>query len=87
MANLKSSKKAIKVTAKKTLANHEYKVRVKNDIKACEKAIIGNDKKLANELYKTLQKDIDKALQKGLIKENTVNREKTRLNSKLKEMK
>lgn len=87
MANLKSSKKAIKVTAKKTLANHEYKARVKNDIKACEKAITSNDKKLATELYKTLQKDIDKALQKGLIKENTVNREKTRLNSKLKEMK
>jgi small subunit ribosomal protein S20 len=87
MANLKSSKKAIKVISKKTLANHEYKARVKNAIKACEKVINSGDKKLATEVYKTLQKDIDKALQKGLIKENTVNREKTRLNNKLKEMK
>ena len=33
MANIKSSKKAIKVIAKKTEANHDYKVRVKNTIK------------------------------------------------------
>ena len=36
---------------------------------------------------KDLQKNIDKALQKGLIKENKVNREKQRLNSKIKNMK
>lgn len=87
MANLKSSKKAIKVTLKKTKANHEYQARVKNDIKACEKAVLATDKVLATKTYKTLQKDIDKALQKGLIKENTANREKQRLNSKIKEMK
>ncbi|HOP65860.1 MAG TPA: 30S ribosomal protein S20 [Bacilli bacterium] len=87
MANIKSSKKAIKVIKKKTDANHEYKARVKNSIKATEKAILAADKKLATELYKTLQKDIDKALQKGLIKENTANRAKSRLNKKIKEMK
>ena len=30
MANIKSSKKAIKVIAKKTEANHDYKAKVKN---------------------------------------------------------
>lgn len=87
MANIKSSKKSIKVTAKKTTANHDYTVCVRNSIKACEKAITCGDKKLANEAFKTLQKDIDKALQKGLVTENKANREKKRLNSKIKEMK
>ncbi len=87
MANIKSSKKAIKVIAKKTKENHDYKVRVKSSLKACEKNITSGDKKLANESFKTLQKDIDKALKKGLVKENKANREKKRLNSKIKEMK
>ena len=39
MANIKSSKKAIKQIAKTTANNHELKARVKNTIKACEKAI------------------------------------------------
>ncbi len=44
MANIKSSKKAIKVIAKKTDNNHELKARVKNLIKDCDKAIASNDK-------------------------------------------
>ena len=87
MANIKSSKKAIKVIAKKTKANHDYIARVKNSVKAVEKTIKGGDKKVANETFKTLQKDIDKALQKGLVTGNKANREKKRLNSKIKEMK
>ena len=39
MANIKSSKKAIKVIAKKTLNNHEPKAQVKNLIKDVENAI------------------------------------------------
>ena len=87
MPNIKSSKKAVKVTLKKTEENHELKVRVKNLIKSCEKAIANGDNKEATKIYKDLQKNIDKALQKGLIKENKVNREKTRLNTKIKNMK
>lgn len=39
MANIKSAKKAIKVTKKVTTNNHELKAKVKNIIKDCEKAI------------------------------------------------
>ena len=87
MPNIKSSKKAVKVIAKKTEENHELKTRVKNLIKSCEKAIASGNVEEANKIFKDLQKNIDKALQKGLIKENTVNREKQRLNSKIKNMK
>ena len=87
MPNIKSSKKAVKVIAKKTDENHELKANVKNLIKSCEKAIQKDSVEEANKIFKDLQKHIDKALQKGLIKENTANREKKRLNAKIKNMK
>ena len=84
MANIKSSKKAIKVIAKKTDANHEYKARVKNSIKNCEKAIEAKDVAAATEELKKVQKNIDKAVSKGLVKKNTASRQKSRLNKKVK---
>ena len=87
MPNIKSSKKAVKVIAKKTDENHELKMRVKNLIKSCEKAIAAGNKEEASKIFKDFQKTIDSALQKGLIKENKVDREKQRLNAKIKNMK
>ena len=87
MANIKSSKKAIKVIAKKTDANHEYKARVKNSIKNCEKAIEAKDVAAATEELKKVQKNIDKAVSKGVVKKNTADREKSRLNNQVKGMK
>ena len=87
MANIKSSKKAIKVIAKKTENNHELKARVKNLIKDTEKAIAANDKELANTLFKDVQKYLDQAVSKGLVKTNTADRQKSRLLNKVKNMK
>ncbi len=87
MPNIKSSKKAVKVIAKKTDENHELVAKVKNLIKTCEKKIAEGNQKEASETFKDLQKNIDKALQKGLIKQNKVDREKQRLNAKIKNMK
>ena len=87
MANIKSSKKAIKVIAKKTANNHELKARVKNLIKETEKAIASNDKEAATTLFKDVQKYLDQAVSKGLVKTNTADRQKARLSSKVKNMK
>ena len=87
MANIKSSKKAIKVIAKKTDNNHELKARVKNLIKNCEKAIASNDVETATSICKDVQKYIDKAVSKGLVKKNTADRQKSRLSQKVKNMK
>ncbi|MBO4245541.1 MAG: 30S ribosomal protein S20 [Bacilli bacterium] len=87
MANIKSSKKAIKQIAKRTDNNHELKATVKNNIKNCEKAIASNDKAKATELANTVQKNIDRAASKGLIKKNTADRQKSRLAQKVKNMK
>lgn len=87
MANIKSSKKAIKVIAKKTAVNHEKKARVANLIKNLEKAISANETEKASNLLKDLQKYIDKAASKGLVSKNTAARQKSRLNAKVKNMK
>ena len=87
MANIKSSKKAIKVIAKKTENNHELKARVKNLIKETEKAIALGDSEKANTLFKDVQKYMDRAVSKGLIKSNTSDRQKARLSNKVKNMK
>ena len=80
MPNIKSSKKAVKVIAKKTDNNHELKARVKNSIK-------NTDKELATTLFKDTQKSIDKAVSKGFMKKNTASRQKSRLAQKVKNMK
>ncbi len=87
MPNIKSSKKAVKVIAKKTDNNHELKARVKNLIKNCDLAIADNDKEKATNLYNETKKNIDHAVSKGLIKANTADRQKSRLSKKVKEMK
>lgn len=87
MANIKSSKKAIKVIAKKTENNHELKARVKNLIRETDKAIANGDSEKANTLYKDVQKYLDQAVSKGLVKSNTSDRQKSRLSNKVKNMK
>lgn len=87
MANIKSSKKAIKVIAKKTDNNHELKARVKNLIKNCDIAIKAGDKEKATSLFNEMQKNIDHAVSKSLVKSNTAARQKSRLSNKIKNMK
>ena len=86
MPNIKSSKKSVKQDVKTTIANNVYTAKVKNSIKKIEKAINEKNKDLANTELKTFICNIDKACSKGLIKKNTCNRQKSRLNKKVKEM-
>lgn len=87
MANIKSSIKGIKVSEKKAKNNVVFLSRVKNSIKKLEKAVLANDDVKAKELLKESNVNIDKAYSKGLLKDNTRNRQKTRLSKKVKEMK
>lgn len=87
MANIKSSIKDMKSIATKTPQNHEYKAKVKNAIKNCEKAILAKEYDKALEYLKLVQKNIDVAARKNLIKKNTANRQKARLNKKIKDLK
>ena len=86
MPNIKSSKKSVIQDIKTTAANNVYTAKVKNSIKKVEKAVIANDKDLANKELSKFVCNIDKACSKGLIKQNTCDRQKARLNKKVKEM-
>ena len=86
MANIKSAKKSIKTDAKRAVANHAIRSKIKNDIKRIEAAVVKGDKDLAQAELKKFVPDIDKACSKGIVKKNTCAREKSRLNKKVKEM-
>lgn len=86
MPNIKSSKKSVKQDIKTTIANNIYTAKVKNSMKKVEKAISAKDQELANTELKKFICNIDKACSKGLIKKNTCDRQKARLNKKVKEM-
>ena len=86
MANIKSSKKAIKQIAKTTANNHELKARVKNTIKACDIALASKTKEEATSFVNEVQTGIDRAASKGGVKKKTAARQKSRVNNKVKEM-
>ena len=86
MPNIKSSKKSVGTDKIKKISNTSYLSKVKNDMKKLEKAVKEADKEKAQEILKTALSDIDKCASKGLMKQNTCDRQKARLNKKVKEM-
>ena len=79
MANSKSAKKRILVTAKKTLRNKMIKTRVKNSIKKVLVAVSLKDKNAAETAYINATREIDKAASKGIFHKNNASRKKSRL--------
>ena len=77
MPNIKSAKKRVLITRKEEVQNNEVKASMKTAIKKVEKA---QTKEEASELLNTAIKRIDNAASKGVIKANTRDRYKTRLN-------
>lgn len=79
MANIKSAKKRIKITIKKTLRNKMIKSRTKTAIK---KVILatnsGNIEEAKASLVKAIS-SIDRACTKGIFHKNNASRRKSRL--------
>lgn len=86
MANIKSAKKRIKVTAKKTLNNRMVKSALKTAIKKLEAAIAANNAEEAKVLFVKATKSLDMAASKGVLHKNMVARKKSRLAAKLNAM-
>ena len=76
MANIKSAKKRILVTAKKTMRNKMIKSAVKTAIK---KVVNSANKEEAKLALVNATKALDKACSKGVFHKNTVSRKKSRL--------
>ena len=79
MANIKSAKKRIKVTATKTLRNKAIKSGVKTAIKKVDAAVAAGDKELAQANLLNAISVIDKATTKGVYHKNTSSRKVSRL--------
>jgi small subunit ribosomal protein S20 len=82
MANIKSAKKRILVTKKETILNNDVRSSMKTAIKKVEKA---ETKDEALKVLPEAIKRIDNAASKGVIKANTRDRYKNRLNKVVNE--
>lgn len=79
MANIKSAKKRIDVTAVRTARNKAIKSKVKTAMKKVEAAIAANDKAAATEALKIATVEISKAASKGVYHKNNAARKISRL--------
>ncbi|OWZ83132.1 30S ribosomal protein S20 [Natranaerobius trueperi] len=84
MPNIKSAKKRVEITEKKTLRNRRVKSQVKSAIKSFEVALNNQDIENAEQKLQQVKKTIDKAVSKGVIHKNTAARKKSRFTAKLK---
>jgi small subunit ribosomal protein S20 len=86
VANIKSSKKRIKITEKKTLRNKMVKSALKTAIKKYETAVAAGNAEEAKVLLGSAIKSVDMAASKGIIHKNMASRKKSRLTLKFNKM-
>ncbi len=79
MANIKSAKKRIKITIKKTLHNKMIKSRTHTEMKKVILAVQNQNKTEADSALKNAFKFIDIAASKGIYHKNNAARKKSRL--------
>ncbi len=83
MANIKSAKKRIRVTERKTKNNKARMSALRTYIKKFNQAIENNEIDEAKELIKVVDSKLKKAAHKNLIHDNKASRELSRLQRKL----
>ncbi len=86
MPNIKSAKKRVLVTEKKTDRNKAVKSEMKTAVKKYLAVVAGGDKAAAEASLKETYSIIDGAVAKGVIKKNTAANKKSKLAKKLNAM-
>ena len=86
MANIKSAKKRILQTRKKTEFNRFIKSRVRTKIKKIFSLIKSKNKDEARLNFLSFESDVSKAMSKGVFKKNTASRLVSRLSKKVKNL-
>lgn len=82
MPLIKSAKKAIKTTKRRTEENRLVRAKIKNALKGARVAITANDKDAAEKVSKAYR-ELDLAAKKNVIHKNKAARLKSRLAKKL----
>jgi small subunit ribosomal protein S20 len=84
MANIKSAKKRIRKTARRTEINRARMSRVRSFVRKVEAAIASGDKTAAQAALKEAQPEIMRGVTKGVVHGNTAARRLSRLNARIK---
>lgn len=84
MANIKSAKKRILQSQKKTEINKFRKTRIRSVIKSLNSLISNKKKDDSRKSFLALESELSKAVSKGVYKKNTASRIVSRLSQKLK---
>jgi small subunit ribosomal protein S20 len=84
MANIKSAKKRIRQTERRTEINRARMSRVRTFVRKVETAIASGDKTAAQAALKEAQPEIMRGVTKGVIHRNTASRRLSRLSARIK---
>ncbi len=84
MANIKSAKKRIRQTVKRTGVNRDRVGRVRTFVKKVETAIATGNKDEAAAAFKVAQPEIMRGVTKGVLSRNTASRKLSRLAARIK---
>jgi len=84
MANIKSAKKRIVQTQRRTEVNRSRRSDMRTHVKMVEKAIIGGDIVAAQTAFKAVEPKLMRSAQKGILNRNTARRKLSRLAKKIK---
>ena len=79
LANIKSAKKRVGITAKQNLRNRMVTSAVKTSIKRYDQALAAGNATVAETAYINAVSIVDKAAGKGVIHKNAANRKKAQL--------
>ncbi len=79
MPNIKSAKKRVLITKKKTLRNQMIKSAIHTAMRKAEAAVAANDRDAAAKAVTYVCKKLDQAAAKGVFHKNTVARKKSAL--------
>jgi small subunit ribosomal protein S20 len=86
MANIKSAKKRVRQTKRRTEINRDRVSRVRTFVKNVESAIEGGDKNAAQAAFQKAQPEMVRGVNKGVYHHNTVSRKLSRLSKRIKAM-
>lgn len=84
MANIKSAKKRIRQTERRTALNRARASRVRTYVRKVEEAIAAGDKEAAQNAFTSAQPEIMRGVTKGVLHKNTMARRLSRLSARIK---
>lgn len=86
MANTLTTKKNIRVTARRTAINRSRKSRIKTFQRKLEEAIETKDKEAAKQAFRLYESELAKGSTKGVYKKNTIARKLKNMYKKVRNM-